>query len=87
MMLNGYIQPSPVKHVSVMFTCQLNDPSEFYTGLTIRLNLIPLCTELVDVFLLNLFFQLVLVTRFIQESNAVMTLELLKIIELEIRKS
>ena len=31
-------------------------------------------TELVDVFLLNLFFQLVLGTRFIQESNTVMTL-------------
>ena len=36
---------------------------------------------------LNLFFQLVLGTRFIQESNTVITLVLLKIIELEIRKS
>ena len=71
--------------VPVMFTCQSNDPSEFYTDLTIWLNLILLCTELV--FLLYLFFQLDLGTRFIQESNTVMTLVLLKITELEIRIS
>ena len=33
-----------------MFTCQSNDPSQFYTDLTIWLNLIPICTELVEVF-------------------------------------
>ena len=49
--------------------------------------MIPVCTELVDVFLLNLVFQLVLGTKFIQESNTVMTLVLLKIVELEIKKS
>ena len=68
----------------MIFTCQSNDPSEFYTDFT---DLIPICTELVDVFLFNLFFQLVLGTRFIQESNTVMTLVLIKIVELEIRKS
>ena len=65
----------------------INDPSEFYTDLTIWLNLILVCTELVDVFLLNLFFQLVFGTIFIQESNTATTLVLLKFIELEIRKS
>ena len=40
-----------------------------------------LYTELVDVFLLNFFFQLVLGTKFIQQSNMVMTLVLLKIVE------
>ena len=53
-----------------------SDPSEFDTDLTIWLNLIPICTELVDVLRLNLFFQLVLGTRFIQESSTVMTLVL-----------
>ena len=56
--------------------------------ITIWLNLIPSCTELVDVFLLSLFFQLVLGTRFIQKSHMDMTLVLIKkIILLEIRKS
>ena len=50
---NGCIQSLPLSHVPVMFTCQSNDPS--YTGLTIRLNLIRvICTELVEVFLVNL---------------------------------
>ena len=38
-------------------------------------------------YFLNLFFQLVLGTKFIKELNTVMTLVLLKIVELEIRKS
>ena len=44
-------------------------------------------SESVDEFLLNLFFQLVLGTKFIQETNTVMTLVLLEIVELQIRKS
>ena len=58
------------------------------------LNLIPrgICTELVvEVFLINLFFQLVLGTRFIQKSHTIMTLVQIrikiKIIKLEIKKS
>ena len=44
----------PVKDVAVMFTCQSNDPSEFSTDIIIWLDLIAICTILVDVFLLEL---------------------------------
>ena len=48
-------------------------PERVYTDLTIWLNMLPLFTELVDVFLLNIFFQIVLGTRLIQKSNTAMT--------------
>ena len=35
------------------FHLQSNNPSEFYTDLTIWLHLIPICKEAVDVFLLT----------------------------------
>ena len=74
---NGYIQSLPLSHVPVMFTCQSNDPS--YTGLTIWLNLIHIiCTELVEVFLVNFFFHLFLGTRFNQKLHTIMTLVLLE---------
>ena len=86
---NGCIQSWPLNHVPVLFTCQSNNLSQFYTDLTIWLNLIPICTELVDVLLVNLFFQLFLGTRFIQKSHKIMIFVLhtkKKIIQLEIRK-
>ena len=70
-----------------MLTCQSNVPSQFYTDLTIWLNLIPKCTELLEVFLVNIFFQLVLGTRFIQKSHTIMTLVQIKIIEFGIIES
>ena len=76
-------------NVQVMFTCQSNDPSEFIQIYQLILIKFDTCMYRISrrisfkPFLPTCF----LGTKFIQESNTVMTLVLLKIVELEIRKS
>ena len=73
---------------SGMFTCRSNDPSEFIQIYQLILIKFVTCIYRISKRIsFKPFFQLVLGTKFIQESNTVMTLVLPKIVELLIRKS